>query len=211
MGSVELEQIRIESQRYEREGRLIAAGEAVNSPRGAYTTPDMIAQERDNIELMRTSRGKAAAIGTLNEIKGWSRVRQLLTDQATVAEITLSSNDWITSIEGRAGAAKTTTVGAIREFAEEHGYRLYGFAPTTRAVKSLSEAGIPATTVASLLESRSAQRIEREIWIVDESSLLPTRQVNRLLHKANDEGVVRVVFVGDQRQHHAIEAGRPIF
>jgi len=211
MGSVELEQIRIESQRYEREGRLIAAGEAVNSPRGAYTTPDMIAQERDNIELMRTSRGKAAAIGTLNEIKGWSRVRQLLTDQATVAEITLSSNDWITSIEGRAGAAKTTTVGAIRAFAEEHGYRLYGFAPTTRAVKSLSEAGIPATTVASLIESRSAQGIEREIWIVDESSLLPTRQVNRLLHKANDEGVVRVVFVGDQRQHHAIEAGRPIF
>lgn len=86
-----------------------------------------------------------------------------------------------------------------------------GFAPTTRAVKSLSEAGIPAATVASLLESRSAHASEREIWIVDESSLLPTRQVNRLLHKANDEGVVRVVFVGGQRQHHAIEAGRPIY
>jgi ATP-dependent exoDNAse (exonuclease V) alpha subunit len=41
--------------------------------------------------------------------------------------------------------------------------------------------------------------------------LLPTRQVNRLLHKASDEGVTRVVFVGDQRQHHAIEAGRPIY
>ena len=41
--------------------------------------------------------------------------------------------------------------------------------------------------------------------------MLPTRQVNRLLHKARDESVARVVFVGDQRQHHAIEAGRPIF
>lgn len=75
----------------------------------------------------------------------------------------------------------------------------------------LSEAGIPARTVASLLERRSARASERGIWIVDESSLLPTRQVNRLLHKANDEGVARVVFVGDQRQHHAIEAGRPVF
>ena len=45
-----------------------------------------------------------------------------------------------------------------------------------------------------------------------ESSLLPrTRQVNRILHKGREEGVERIIFVGDQRQHHAIEAGRPIF
>ena len=126
--------------------------------------------------------------------------------------LTLASTDWITSIEGRAGAAKTTTVGAIREFAEEQGYAVYGFAPTTRAVKSLSEAGVSARTVASLLEEQiTARAIEAEIWIVDESSLLPTRQVNRLLHKAREEGVERIIFVGDQRQHHAIEAGRPIF
>ncbi|MGA9722933.1 MAG: MobF family relaxase [Candidatus Binatus sp.] len=211
MGQADLHSIRAESERFQQSGQLIVAGDSVNSPRGAYTTPEMIALERNNIELMRTSQGQAAAIGTPNEIKGWSQERQLLTDQATVAEITLSSNDWITSIEGRAGAAKTTTVGAIREFAEEQGYQVHGFAPTTRAVKSLSEAGVLARTVASLLESTSARASEREIWIVDESSLLPTRQVNRLLHKANDEGVVRVVFVGDQRQHHAIEAGRPIF
>ena len=31
-------------------GRLIAAGEAVNSPRGAYTTPDDDREERDNID-----------------------------------------------------------------------------------------------------------------------------------------------------------------
>jgi ATP-dependent exoDNAse (exonuclease V) alpha subunit len=134
----------------------------------------------------------------------------LLPDQAAVAEQTLSSNDWITSIEGRAGAAKTTTVGAIRQFAEHKRYSVQGFAPTTRAVKSLSEAGIDARTVAGLLESQSQRHDANQIWIVDESSLLPTRQVNRLLHRANQEGVSRIVFVGDQRQHHAIEAGRPI-
>jgi ATP-dependent exoDNAse (exonuclease V) alpha subunit len=32
-----------------------------------------------------------------------------------------------------------------------------------------------------------------------------------LLHKARGAGVERIVFVGDQRQHHAIEAGRPVY
>lgn len=119
--------------------------------------------------------------------------------------------DWITSIEGRAGAAKTTTVGAIREFAESQGYTVRGFAPTTRAVKSLSEAAVSASTVASLLESQSARDASNEVWIIDESSLLPTRHVNRLLRKAREQSVERIVFVGDQGQHHAIEAGRPIY
>jgi conjugative relaxase-like TrwC/TraI family protein len=210
MGQADLHSIRAESERFQQIGRLIVAGDSVNSPRGAYTTPEMIALERNNIDLMRTSQGKAAAIGSPNEIRRWASERQLLTDQATVAEMTLSSNDWITSIEGRAGAAKTTTVGAIREFAEEQGYQVYGFAPTTRAVKSLSQAGVSARTVASLLESQAHHAL-KQIWVIDESSLLPTRQVNRILHKAREESVERIVFVGDQRQHHAIEAGRPIF
>ena len=171
----------------------------------------MIAHERANIHLMSAGCGKATAIGTPNEIRRWASERQLLSDQATAAELTLGSDDWITSIKGRAGAAKTTTVGAIREFAEQQGYAVYGFAPTTRAVKSLSEAGVSARTIASLLEGRSLEARTKQMWIVDESSSLPTRQVNRLVHKASEENVERIILIGDQRQHHAIEAGRPIY
>jgi len=211
MGQADLHRIRVESEQFKQNGRLIVAGDSVNSPRGAYTTPQMIALERGNIELMRAGRGKATAIGTSDDIRRWASQRNLLPDQTAVAELTLASTDWITSIEGRAGAAKTTTVGVIREFAENQGYTVCGFAPTTRAVKSLSEAGVSARTVASLLESSSTRVASNEIWIVDESSLLPTRQVNRLLHKAREQSVERIVFVGDQGQHHAIEAGRPIY
>ena len=211
MGSVELEQIRTEGQRFQMDGRLVGLGNGVNSPRDAYTTPEMIALERQNIDMMRAGRGTVTAIGSSDDIRDWASRQRLLSDQAAVVEVTLASSDWITSIEGRAGAAKTTTVGAIREFAEEQGYAVYGFAPTTRAVKSLTEARVSATTVASLLEGQSVHRAPKQIWIIDESSLLPTRQVNRLLHKADDQGVGRIIFVGDQRQHHAIEAGRPIF
>ncbi|MFZ1120520.1 MAG: MobF family relaxase [Candidatus Binataceae bacterium] len=210
MGSVQLDQVRMETYRFERERWLIAAGDAVNSPRGAYTTSQMLALERDNISLMRAGQKCAAAIGTLKEVRAWGSKRQLLSDQATVAELTLASADWLTSIEGRAGAAKTTTVGAIRDFAEEQGYAVSGFAATTRAVKSLAEVGVSATTVASLLEGRVHQA-SKQIWVIDESSLLSTRQVNRVLHKAREQGTARIIFVGDQRQHHAIEAGRPIF
>jgi conjugative relaxase-like TrwC/TraI family protein len=210
MGSADLDQIRRQSRVIEQRGQLIAVGDAVSSPQGAYTTPEMIALERDNLELMHAGMGRAVATGSADEVRQWASARQLRADQTAVAELTLTATDWFTAIEGRAAAAKTTTVGAIREFAEERGYAVRGFAPTTRAVKALSEAGISARTLASLLESRPGPANDREIWIIDESSLLPTRQVHRLLHKANDEGVVRVVFVGDQRQHHAIEAGRPI-
>src|ERR1700689_1198999 len=60
--------------------------------------------------------------------------------------------------------------------------KVYGFAPTTRVVKSLSETGVSARTVASLLESQ-ARHASKQIWVIDESSLLPTRQVNRILIK----------------------------
>jgi conjugative relaxase-like TrwC/TraI family protein len=211
MGQADLHRIRAESERFRQDGWLIVAGDFVNSPRGVYTTPEMVALERGNIELMRAGQGRAAAIGSSTEIRGWASRRNLLPDQTAVAELTLASSDWITSIEGRAGAAKTTTVGAIHEFAEEQGYAVYGFAPTTRAVKSLSEASVSARTVASLLESQSARDASNEVWIIDESSLLPSRQVNQLLHIAHQQNVERIVFVGDQRQHHAIEAGRPIY
>ncbi|MGH7933121.1 MAG: AAA family ATPase [Candidatus Binataceae bacterium] len=163
-----------------------------------------------NIELMRADEDRAAAIGSSDQVRRWASQRNLPPDQTAVAELTLASTDWVTAIEGRASATKTTTVGAIRAFAEDQGYAVYGFAPTTRAVESLSEAGVAARTIASFPASQSVVTRAKQIWIIDESSLLPTRQVNQLLYKAREQSVQRIVFVGDQRQHHAIEAGRLI-
>ena len=114
----------------------------------------MVALERDNLDLMRAGRGQNPPIANAAEIRRWATDRGLLADQIEVAQLILTTPDWLTSIEGRAGSAKTTTVGAIREFAEEHGYAVRGFAPTTRAVKALSEAGVESRTVASLIENK---------------------------------------------------------
>jgi ATP-dependent exoDNAse (exonuclease V) alpha subunit len=88
---------------------------------------------------------------------------------------------------------------------------IYGFGPTTGSVRALEEAGVMARTVASLTASQPEKSEGRkQLWVVDESSLLSTRQVNAVLQKAQEAAVSRVVFVGDQRQHGAVEAGKPI-
>jgi conjugative relaxase-like TrwC/TraI family protein len=211
MGRANLNEVRDETRRSQERGQLFAIPASRATVQTSFTTPEMIALERDNLDLMRVGQGRATPIAQPTEIQRWATQRGLLSDQAQAATNTLAARDWLTAIEGRAGSAKTTTVGAIAEFAQEHGYSVQGFAPTTRAVKSLSEAGISTRTVASLVQSPAAPAAEKQFWIVDESSLLSTRHMNRLLHQGRDQNVERIVFIGDQRQHHAIEAGRPIY
>lgn len=210
MGAIDLDNLRRESAAWEEHRALIALDASISSPNGTFTTPEMVALERDNLDLMHAGRGQNPPIAAAEEIRRRATDRGLLADQIETAQLILTTPDWLASIEGRAGSAKTTTVGAIREFAEVHGYAVRGFAPTTRAVKALSEAGVESRTVASLIENENSDARRQELWIVDESSLLATRQVNRLLHRAREAGVERIVFVGDERQHHAIEAGRPV-
>jgi conjugative relaxase-like TrwC/TraI family protein len=210
MGIADLDGARRETGIRESRGELIARAVSASFPGIVYTTPEMVALERENLELLRASRGHAQPIATEQDARNWAAGRSLSAEQAQAAVLTLAANDWLTAIEGRAGAAKTTTVGALNDFAESAGYAVRGFAPTTRAVKALSEAGIESRTVASMIAGPLPDRAPKEFWIVDESSLLGTRQMNAFLHKAQEAAVGRVLFVGDQRQHHAIEAGRPI-
>ncbi len=48
----------------------------------------------------------------------------------------------IIGLDGVAGAGKTITLAVIRKGAEAAGYRVEGFAPTSRAAQKLGEAGI---------------------------------------------------------------------
>jgi conjugative relaxase-like TrwC/TraI family protein len=210
MGRTDLGRVRQWMALEQESGKLIRLDSDWRNPQGAFTTAEMAELERRNIELMRAGIGRAQAVASAAEITTWAHYRDLLPDQIRAARITLSANDWITAIEGRAGAAKTTTVGAIREFAELHGHAVRGFGPTSGSVKALAEAGVNARTVASLLANPVKPAARKEIWLVDESSLLGSRQMNGVLEAARSAGAARVVFVGDQRQHHAIEAGNPM-
>jgi conjugative relaxase-like TrwC/TraI family protein len=213
MGMIDLDHVRTEIGNQAAQRRLVPVTSA-RSPVDSYTTPEMLGLEEENIDLMWAGQGQAEPVAEAREVFAWALQRGLYVDQMRVAVQTLTAKDWLTAIEGKAGATKTTTIGALRELIEQQGMTVQGFGPTTGSVRALVEAGINARTVASLLASHvqreQSTSLPRSVWIVDESSLLSTRQVHGLLQRAREEGIGRVIFVGDQRQHGAIEAGKPM-
>jgi ATP-dependent exoDNAse (exonuclease V) alpha subunit len=48
---------------------------------------------------------------------------------------------------------------------------------------------------------------QKRLYVLDESSLASTKQMNEFLHRLKEND--RVLLVGDTRQHEAVEAGRP--
>jgi len=208
MGKVDLAAVRREITAQEAAQTLIRAGETTpRHPQGAWTTDQMLRLEQENLALVK---GPAAPIAQAAEVQRWGAAKQLSAEQINAAKLALSSHHWATIVEGYAGAAKTFTVGAIRQFAEQHGVIVRGFGETTTAVKALRDAGLNAQTVASLLAHPLPAPTGPEIWFVDESSLATTRKTNQMLKIARQSGLARLVYVGDQQQHQGIEAGAPL-
>jgi ATP-dependent exoDNAse (exonuclease V) alpha subunit len=126
---------------------------------------------------------------------------------AAVDEIFLS-REKIVGLDGVAGAGKTTTLAVIREGAEADGYRVEGFAPTSRAAQKLSEAGMKTSTLQHhLARGEQVDSGVKRFYVVDESSLASTRQMHEFISRLHQHD--RVLLVGDLRQHEGVEAGRP--
>jgi len=225
IGATDLDHVQARMAGLQRNGSLIAAGKSYLHPLDKYTTLEMALLERENRSLVRDwmNHGhpiagiaiRSAVDATVSstggqEVRDWASARKLLPDQTEAALLTLTTPKWASAIEGLAGTTKTTLVGAVKEFAEEHGWTVRGFGTTTGAVSALTEAGVDSRTIAKLRATALPQKRGRELWIVDESSLLATVPVNALLKLAQERGVERILFVGDQKQHLAIEAGSPV-
>lgn len=179
------------------------------SPARAFTTEKMIQYERDNVSEMRNGQGQH---GVLVNPETWQSVQQnhthLSASQRAAVEQTLATRDKIVGLEGVAGAGKTTSLSAIREAAEREGYQVIGLAPTSRAAHKLAEAGIQSQTLQRhLIRNEVPNDGQKRIFVIDESSLTSTRQMNEFFHRLQTPD--RVLLVGDARQHEAVEAGRP--
>jgi conjugative relaxase-like TrwC/TraI family protein len=178
------------------------------SPALAFTTEQMIDYERDTVAEMR--RGQNLD-NPLVRPETWRCVEEkhphLSTSQRAAVEQIANSHDRIVGLEGVAGAGKTTSLTAIREAAEHEGYKVLGLAPTSRAAQKLAESGIESGTLQRLLVRSEQPDGQKRLYVLDESSLASTKQMNELLHRLH--GGDRVILVGDKRQHEAVEAGRP--
>ena len=207
MGEVNFAEVRESFDKRVQSGDLIEVES--KSPARAFTTEQMIGYERDTIAEMRKGQNLD------NPLVGpetWRHVEEkhphLSSSQREAVEQILTSHDRITGLEGVAGAGKTTSLAAVRQAAEHEGYRVFGLAPTSRAAQKLAESGIESGTLQRhLVRGEQPDGGQSRLYILDESSLASTKQMNELLHRL--DGGDRVLLVGDKRQHEAVEAGRP--
>lgn len=129
-------------------------------------------------------------------------------DQRSSTAQLLVSRNRVTALQGYAGTAKTTTVLAIyAKQAEARGFSVTALAPTASAAMTLGNAlETRADTVARHLLSPANPGSDKSVWIVDEASLLSSRDTTKLFDMAEKQDA-RVLLVGDIKQLGSVEAG----
>ena len=196
--------------------RRIATGEFREvSHTGAgqqYTTAAMVRMEREVIVRMqegnRRDYSDPMLVSPNVRIATEDRHPELNASQRQAVDEIFLSREKIIGLDGIAGGGKTTTLSVIREGAEAEGYRVEGFAPTSRAAQKLAEAGMETSTLQKhLARGQEPDTGEKRLYVLDESSLASTRQVHEFVDRLHPND--RVLLVGDRRQHEAVEAGCP--
>ena len=177
-----------------------------------YTTAMMVRMEREIVGRMqegnRRDYGDPMLVSPQVRIATEDRHPELNASQRQAADEIFLSREKVVGLDGIAGTGKTTTLSVIREGAEAEGYRVEGFAPTSRAAQKLGEAGMETSTLQKhLVRGQQPDTGEKRLYVLDESSLASTRQVHEFVNRLHPND--RVLLVGDRRQHEAIEAGRP--
>jgi len=209
MGAVSLAAAKAEFEHRVEEGEFVAVDQRPDLPGRAFTTREMIALEHETIHVMQAGQQRAPDLASPMIRDAIARDDSHLSEsqRAAVAQI-LASHDQILGLDGVAGAGKTTALAAVRHAAEHEGYRVEGFAPTSRAAQQLEEAGIASSTLQRHLAHSDAQHgQEKHLYVLDESSLASTTQLHAFLHRLGADD--RVLLVGDVRQHQSVDAGRP--
>jgi conjugative relaxase-like TrwC/TraI family protein len=209
MGQATLADVKTEFERRVNGGEFIGREQKANSPSRAFTTQEMLDYERDTIQIVRDGQNKHEAFVSLDTRREIEKDHPHLSDsQRAAVDQILSSRDQVMALEGVAGAGKTTSLSAVRQSAEREGYAVEGFAPTSRAAQKLAEAGIESRTLQShLTQGQEENHGQKRLYVLDESSLASTKQMNEFLHRLADSD--RVLLVGDTRQHQPVEAGTP--
>ncbi|AYQ57054.1 hypothetical protein MS2017_1366 [Bathymodiolus thermophilus thioautotrophic gill symbiont] len=195
-----------------------------NSPKiinkRAYTTPELIEQEKLTLKIMREGRLAIKPIADKN--LSLNRGDIFTKGQAAAAIEILTTKDRFINIQGLAGTGKTFMLKEIKEQADNLNIKVIGMAPSNAAANLLKDGiGIESKTVQKHLieglqylnknptSKKSDQKPkQRELWLIDESSFISTKQalaITKLATKVN----AQVVNLGDKKQLAGVEAGKP--
>ena len=182
---------------------------------GRYiTTPDMERIEAENIAMARLGVGQARPLMDGNEAKKKAEAVRIgddrgLTKSQLEAYVTVTSTgDRVVIMQGYAGTGKTTLFRELNKEFKDNGLTVRGLAFTGKAAGELKNAsGIESSTIHSFLQNEESMNSDI-VYVVDEASMVGSRQLNVLLHMAEKSGS-RVILSGDRWQIPSTAAGKP--
>jgi conjugative relaxase-like TrwC/TraI family protein len=179
-----------------------------------FTTNDLLAHEEAIVQGAQARRGEGAGMldRALVDAAIASAPFAPTAEQARVIRGLTSSGHGVETVEALAGTGKTFTAGLLAEAYAAGGFRVLGTAPTSRAVRELTErAGIgQAWTLTRLaLDLDAGDRgfgSGRAVLILDEAGMASTRESARVMAHARAAGV-KVIAIGDSGQLSSVQAG----
>lgn len=104
------------------------------------------------------------------------------------------------------GAVKRWPLPSHAMWPRRRGYEVQGFAPTSRAVRQIRDAGTLQGLLASARTNEAS--IERRLHFLGESSLATARQMREILSSLSPGD--RELIIGDTRQYQSVEADRTL-
>jgi conjugative relaxase-like TrwC/TraI family protein len=133
--------------------------------------------------------------------------------QKAVVQHILTSKSRFIIIQGDAGTGKTSALSAVKHIADElSGDKpvcITGLGYTGKASHEIMEkAGIASQTLHRFLSQQPSGQVKQpQLWVVDESSMIGSRQLDEVMRRAIHDDA-QVAFIGDGKQLQAIGAGR---
>lgn len=172
-----------------------------------FYTEDQLTTRTTLFEEQRMIRLVNRGVGQCRPLQpGYAGDRRLSAEQQQALRTILGTPDQVLGLRGGAGTGKTRLLLEVVRGVEAR-QPVTVLAPSTAAVEALRKAGLPrAATVQRFLADASFREETRgHVLLVDEASLLSTRDMLALLGHVQSGG--RLILSGDTRQHTGIAAG----
>ncbi|WBP92172.1 MobF family relaxase [Kitasatospora cathayae] len=180
-----------------------------------YTTVDVLAAEQviTTVPAERIA-DHAAIVDPVEAVRETAvfeaaKQLQLSGEQRAAVLRLLTAGHGVDTVQGLAGAGKTTMLSAARHTWEQAGLTVAGAAMMAVAAQNLqAESGITSTTVASwLLRIQDGEGLAGiDVLVVDEAAMADDRTLAKLLAHTAETGT-KLVLVGDEQQLQPIGVG----
>jgi Ti-type conjugative transfer relaxase TraA len=176
-----------------------------------FTTRDVLEQEKRVMDMARCRAQDAGPMPQPGAAQRALHSRTMDPEQEQAFRHAIAPGG-LKIIEGRAGAGKSYTMGAIREAYEKSGVRVVGLSPTNTVAQDMKKDGFAeASTAHSAVwhqenNARSQKWDQRTVLLVDEAAMLDTEIMEKVFTNATRAGS-KVILIGDDRQLASVARG----